>query len=239
MSKEIHVQKNGPYLIKGGVRLVHEVLTHHEDDHYTWEQRQVLLEEDEKKQYILCRCGRSNNMPYCDGEHRRPDAAGRVFDGEEEADHDDFVDRAGVFEGTDFTLLDDIDLCSQGRFCHTPHGKIWTLLEHEDPKVRQRALQGIDECPAGRLVAMVDGEMREPTLVAEISVTEDPQKEVSGPLYVRGGIPVFDAEGNAYEVRNRQALCRCGNSHNMPYCDARHLVTDFQAPWPEDKTYDH
>jgi hypothetical protein len=48
--------------------------------------------------------------------------------------------------------------------------------------------------------------------------TDRAQKR-SGPLWVRGGIPVIAADGQAYEVRIRMTLCRCGKSENKPFCN--------------------
>ncbi|HYX79111.1 MAG TPA: CDGSH iron-sulfur domain-containing protein, partial [Actinomycetota bacterium] len=50
---------------------------------------------------------------------------------------------------------------------------------------------------------------------------------VSGPLWVRGGIQVIAADGFRYEVRNRQTLCRCGQSQNKPFCDGSHASVRF------------
>jgi hypothetical protein len=52
-------------------------------------------------------------------------------------------------------------------------------------------------------------------------------KGLSGPLWVHGGIGVIGADGFAYEVRNRVALCRCGASRNKPFCDGSHVSTGF------------
>ena len=38
-----------------------------------------------------------------------------------------------------------------------------------------------------------------------------------------GRIPIQSADGTEYEVRNRATLCRCGRSHNKPFCDGTHL----------------
>ena len=51
--------------------------------------------------------------------------------------------------------------------------------------------------------------------------------EVSGPLWVRGGVPVVSADGYEYEVRNRVTLCRCGSSENKPFCDGSHASIGF------------
>ena len=68
----------------------------------------------------------------------------------------------------------------------------------------------------------------EPELERSIAVVEDPAKNCSGPLWLRGGIPVFSADGTSYDVRNRQTLCRCGRSANKPFCDGTHADIDFR-----------
>jgi CDGSH-type Zn-finger protein len=62
----------------------------------------------------------------------------------------------------------------------------------------------------------------EPQLEKSIGLIEDPSKGVDGPFWVRGGIPVYSAEWELYEIRNRMTLCRCGKSANKPFCDSSH-----------------
>ncbi|MDR0650920.1 MAG: CDGSH iron-sulfur domain-containing protein [Candidatus Peribacteria bacterium] len=52
---------------------------------------------------------------------------------------------------------------------------------------------------------------------------EDTKNNYKGPLFVQGNIEVESSDGESYPVRNRQTLCRCGASNNMPFCDASHL----------------
>lgn len=68
----------------------------------------------------------------------------------------------------------------------------------------------------------------EPPLAHSIGLIKDPTIGVDGPLWVRGGIPVFSAEGKLYEVRNRVTLCRCGKSTNKPFCDSSHYPEEYQ-----------
>ena len=60
-----------------------------------------------------------------------------------------------------------------------------------------------------------------------IGLVEDPSVGVSGPLWVRGGIPVVSSDGVQYEPRNRTTLCRCGASRNKPFCDGTHAAIGF------------
>lgn len=44
------------------------------------------------------------------------------------------------------------------------------------------------------------------------------------PFMVRGGIESVGADGNAYEVRIRVSLCRCGKSEYKPFCNGAHAA---------------
>jgi hypothetical protein len=73
-------------------------------------------------------------------------------------------------------------------------------------------------------VDLETGEDIEPVFEPSIGLVEDTARGVSGPLWVRGGIPIVAADGETYEVRNRVTLCRCGRSSNKPYCDGAHAA---------------
>jgi hypothetical protein len=66
------------------------------------------------------------------------------------------------------------------------------------------------------------GKAIEPKFEPNISLVEDPQEGMRGPIWLRGGIPVESSDGSTYEIRNRVALCRCGKSSNKPFCDGSH-----------------
>ncbi len=52
----ITISKDGPYLVTGGIDLTGDAIQ--------W------AEGASKEHYVLCRCGASNNKPFCDGMHR-------------------------------------------------------------------------------------------------------------------------------------------------------------------------
>jgi len=54
---EIRCRENGPYVIKGAVRIV---------DH----QGNAFTIAPGKESVALCRCGQSKKRPFCDGTHR-------------------------------------------------------------------------------------------------------------------------------------------------------------------------
>ena len=41
-------------------------------------------------------------------------------------------------------------------------------------------------------------------------------------------VQVIGADGFEYERRNRQTLCRCGQSENKPFCNGAHAAVKFQ-----------
>jgi len=51
----------------------------------------------------------------------------------------------------------------------------------------------------------------------------------NGPYIVKGVVELIDADGNAFPVENRMALCRCGASTTKPFCDGTHSKIGFQA----------
>jgi CDGSH-type Zn-finger protein len=220
---KIVVRKDSSLLVTGGVPLAIQIIVPNEDG-LSWQWKEGHKFEDKPK-YSLCRCGHSKNKPYCDSSHKE-----FGFDGTETADRAPIHDRSEVFDGPELSLEDDEDLCAFARFCD-PGGKIWSLMDNTaDPKVRDLAIREAMHCPAGRLV-MVDkakDEALEPDLPPSIGVVEDPVLGASGPLWVRGGIPIESHDGTKYEVRNRVTLCRCGASQNKPFCNGSHATIKFK-----------
>ncbi len=74
-----------------------------------------------------------------------------------------------------------------------------------------------------------EGEALEVPFEPSVVLIEDPQKDSSGPIWVRGGVTIVSADGFEYEPRNRVTLCRCGQSSNKPFCDGTHAHIGFKA----------
>jgi len=106
---------------------------------------------------------------------------------------------------------------------------VWNLVEQEGTEAAEMTLREAALCPSGRLVVRdhQDGAEFEPELPPSIGIVADPAEGLAGPIWVRGGIAVESADGDAYEVRNRVTLCRCGASSNKPFCDASHATIGF------------
>lgn len=220
---KIVVSKDGPYIVSGKVPLDIQIITPNEEG-LSWEWKKAKsLETD--GEYSLCRCGHSNNKPFCDNSHLRV-----KFDGRETATRRPYVRQAEVSEGPTLDLSDAEDLCAFARFCD-PGGKIWGLIDQtDDPEARKLVIREANHCPSGRLVVhdKKTGQEIENKLAPAIGVVEDPALGCSGPLWIRGAVPIESADGTPYEARNRVTLCRCGASVNKPFCNGSHASIKFR-----------
>jgi CDGSH-type Zn-finger protein len=173
------------------------------------------------KDYALCRCGESKTKPFCDGSHAKIE-----FNGTETASREPIMKQVQMIDGPSMRLADAEALCAFARFCD-PNGRIWNQVGNtNDAEVRAKFIRQAGDCASGRLIAIdkATGQAVEPKLPQAIGVVEDPAQECSGPLWVRGGIALAGADGDAYENRNRMTLCRCGRSENKPFCNGAHAA---------------
>jgi len=220
---KVVVTKNGRYLVTGGIPLSRQtIVTDRDGEPEKWREGETFAT---KESYALCRCGHSATKPFCDGTHKKIG-----FDGTETASREPYRSQAKVLEGPTHTLSDAEALCAGTDFC-IPNGRVWNQVAHtDDAQVRANFIRQVGNCPSGRLVASerASGAAIEPSLPRSIGVIEEPAAGVSGPLWLRGGIPVISADGFAYEVRNRMTLCRCGASANKPFCDGSHFKIGFR-----------
>ncbi len=219
----IKVCKNGPYLVSGDVPIAKQTIScDAEGTPRQWK-------EGEKYPFhencSLCRCGQSEHKPFCDGTHVKV-----KFDGTESASRHPYAEQAKKIDGPTLELNDAEILCASARFCHRG-GEIWHLISStEDQETRKIVIDDAGDCPSGRLVVRdkKTGKIFEPHFEKSIGLVEDPSVGVSGPIWVRGGIPVESADSKEYETRNRVTLCRCGKSANKPFCDSSHYPEDLQ-----------
>lgn len=214
---KIKIIENGPYIVTGNIPLSEKIIvskgkaTELEDGH----------ELPQTEKYALCRCGQSETAPFCDGNHVKVG-----FKGAEKASRETFEDRAKLVEGPNLDLLDD-QRCAYARLCHKKEGKAWRLTKNSDnPAFREQAIISASDCPAGRIVAYNKaGKALETDHQPSLEILQDPEQQASGPISVKGNIPIESSDGYIYEIRNRVTLCRCGKSKNKPICDASHIET--------------
>src|SRR4030066_1318049 len=144
-AKRITVSKNGPYLVSGGVPVLRQtIIADTEGTALEWkDEAKFPLQE----RCGLCRCGKSNNKPFCDGTHLKIS-----FDGTETAGDEDYIDKPKDIHGPALTLIDIEELCASARFCHRAGG-IWNLISESDhPQSKRIIIEEACDCPSGRLV---------------------------------------------------------------------------------------
>ncbi|MCL2379315.1 MAG: CDGSH iron-sulfur domain-containing protein [Coriobacteriia bacterium] len=239
-SMRIDVLENGPYMVSGNVPLsVMTIERNEQREAVSWRQIKELPLKDK---YMLCRCGKSKNKPYCDGTH-----AAIGFDGYETATMQPYERDAEVIQGDGIALHDNQSFCVGAEFCDRLGG-VWNLVQATVENVGERnpekatqvvqkaqkiATEQACNCPSGRLVMhktlddgselIIEPDFGEPNIV----LIEDVDYGASGAIWVRGKIPIYSADGNPYEVRNRMTLCRCGASSNKPFCNGAHYSINF------------
>lgn len=215
----IKVTENGPLEVAGVPLVRHEAIYNEHGDGVRWERGPEIPHEE---RYQLCRCGASKTKPFCDGSEK--DIG---FDGTETAERGPSAERRRTFSEAPISLTDDRKLCAHQAFCERFPRNAWSIAGGEQPTEDQEVLMYmVRRCPSGRLQMQIPAgaDPYEEELPQEIAVVND------GPYWVRGGIPVEAADGFEYEVRNRQTLCRCGQSKRKPFCDGTHWKVEFKDP---------
>lgn len=60
--------------------------------------------------------------------------------------------------------------------------------------------------------------MKEPTI----------QVNDHGPYEIKGSFKLVNEAGDSFDVPDSLLLCRCGYSHDKPFCDGTHEKIDFE-----------
>jgi uncharacterized Fe-S cluster protein YjdI len=104
---------------------------------------------------------------------------------------------------------------------YNPNEKPW--IKAENASVDELKAQ-IDKCPSGALSYYMKGAKK-----AEAASAPATRVEVAsgGPLLVHGEIEITGTDGKVEKKKRTTAFCRCGASHNKPYCDGTHNKIDF------------
>lgn len=102
-----------------------------------------------------------------------------------------------------------------------PSRRPWIDIDAADAG---RIAAAVERCPTGALhYVRVDGGAQE-AAGDEIVV----RTIRNGPYLVRGSVRITAADGMTIREDTRVALCRCGQSKHMPFCDNSHRATGFR-----------
>jgi CDGSH-type Zn-finger protein len=215
--QKIKVNLDGAYTVSGAIPLFDQIMIPDAEGlSLGWKMGKRY---PVKQEYDLCRCGQSRDKPFCDQTHNEI-----FFDGTETASRKPFIEQIEPKTvGPELVMTDVVALCANARFCDRAGGAWDNTRASDKPEAKKIAIQEVWDCPAGRLVLHdKNGKLIEPKFPPSIGLVVDPVKNVLGPIWVRGGIPIEAADGTLYEIRNRVTLCRCGKSSNKPFCDGKH-----------------
>lgn len=222
--KKITIRPNGPYRVSGNIPLVRktQVVSEHGEP-LSWEKNREIETGD--KDYLLCRCGHSQTMPFCDGTHNHID-----FNGNELAITDGSRGQTQVYpSSSDLVVKNEIKLCMGSGFCRTRFVDIADLVrDSHDTLQRSLAIAMVERCPSGALTYALNPNPEEiepdyPQQIADsVEITSD--GPIRGPLWVTGKIEIIRSDGQPFVARNRVTLCCCGQSQNKPLCDGSHRL---------------
>jgi CDGSH-type Zn-finger protein len=146
--RKVIVQPNGPYIVRGGIPLVRKspVMSEHGEP-LTWKKGETLTSQSS---YLLCRCGKSSEKPFCDGTH-----SWDKFDGTETADTGSTESRTANYKGTKIVLKNDSSLCMHAGFCGNEITTVWKMLsETDDSRVRGQLMAIGRAMPIGGAVLL-------------------------------------------------------------------------------------
>ena len=192
----IKVERNGPYIVRGGPPLVEKSEETSElGEPLSWIRGEVLRSGGN---YALCRCGKCNKKPFCDDTHEEIG-----FEGTEAADTGPISDRWTTFDGPKIVIQDDHSICMHSGFCGTRITNIWRMQANSDKSEMLAEITAmIHRCPSGTLAYILEpgGEIIERDLPKEVAIIPN------GPIWIPGGIPVERSDGQALETRNRVTL---------------------------------
>ena len=121
------------------------------------------------------------------------------------------------YKNDDITVFWDSDKCIFAGICDgqlpqvfNPIKRPWVNLDGADAETIKRV---IDQCPTGALSYEVPGKKPDTVTIKVIK---------NGPYKITGKCQLLDSTGKVLDAGNAFALCGCGASKKMPFCDGSH-----------------
>ena len=162
--------------------------------------------------YSLCRCGKSECSPYCDGAHINSDfSAERIIKEKPDAEY---------YLGKSITIVFDRYLCMGAGYCgelESVFGTHDNPIFNSDGASAEDIIKTIQKCPSGALSYIINS-------IHETKYHEKNEIQDNGPLYCRGNLTLIDDMNSQKYLPDADhfCLCRCGKSKKKPLCDGSH-----------------
>ena len=204
MKPTISCFENGPYVVKNLSNF--------------FDQRGNAI--DCKPVMAICRCGHSNNKPFCDAEHRKIG-----FSDKNTADKS--IDRETSYVGKQITIHDNRAACAHVGYCTDELARCFRHKEnpwiHPDAEDVAKIVNIIKKCPSGALSYSIDN-------LKHVHFSDQPAIRLiaDGPLAVSGNVELLEQSFSHGVSTEHYTLCRCGASKNKPFCDGSHWDIDFK-----------
>ena len=168
----------------------------------------------------LCRCGGSNNKPFCDGTHGKNGFTDKKL-------ADGSLDKRTDYIGKNVTIHDNRGICAHAGYCTDNLASVFSLKKEPwidpDGTAVKEIIETIKRCPSGALSYTVDNvEHRDQDREPMVTVTKD------GPYAITGGIELLEQPVGEGASTEHYTLCRCGESKNKPFCDGSHWSIGFK-----------
>jgi len=196
-------QPNGPYLVKNLETLMN--------------QKGKI---ETKPTIALCRCGGSNNKPFCDGTHAKNGFNSAKLEGRVPDQRDDYVGKA-------ITIHDNRGVCAHAGFCTDKLASVFKLRQEPwidpDGAKKEEIIAAVKRCPSGAL-SYSEGGVEHRDHDGEPMIMVAPH----GPYVVRGGPELVGEVRNEGASTEHFTMCRCGGSKNKPFCDGTHWHIEFR-----------
>jgi len=174
---------------------------------------------ESKPTMALCRCGGSENKPFCDGTHKNIGFSSSKLDGRAPDAREDYI-----IEGV--TLHDNRSICAHAGYCTDGLPAVFRSRKEPwiDPSAAspEEIIAVVKKCPSGALSYTAGG-------VEDRDRKTDPAIFVApnGPYVVKGGPELLETKRGDGASTEHFTLCRCGGSRNKPFCDGSHWSNEF------------
>lgn len=128
--------------------------------------------------------------------------------------------------------------CIHATICYTrlkkvfdPSKKPWVNM---DGASTDKIIEIVKKCPTDALTFTRNEDLQQNIPDKEIPEPEGQEEATriqimkDGPTIVSGNFVITDINGSNLAKADTVALCRCGNSNNMPFCDGTHNSVSFR-----------
>ena len=199
----ITLAPDGPYIVKG--------LKHLSNKNGSIECKETMA---------LCRCGASENKPFCDGTHAKIGFTSAKVD-------ERTKNKMETYRGKKITIHDNRSICAHAGVCTDNLSMVFRMKQEPwiDPDASriEDIVSTIKNCPSGALSYSVDDTQTQDNTGSEPNVFI----AANGPYVVSGGDGLLDTSWGEGASKSQYTLCRCGASKNKPFCDGSHWGIGF------------